>query len=65
MKVNHLLEASAFALRKQDLSGALERAKEANKHEQALCRHREKHGLIDQVRESMHTAAFQHEWCVI
>ncbi len=50
-QVNHLLEASALALRRNDLSGALERAKEANRQEKALYRHREKHGHVDEVKE--------------
>ncbi len=51
MQVNHLLEASSLDVRKQYFSGALEKAKEANRYNKDLCRHREKHGLIDQVRD--------------
>ncbi len=47
--VNRLIEESAAANVKGDFAQALEKAKEAGKKERALCKHREKHGLADQI----------------
>lgn len=49
MQVHRLLEASADAAAKKDLSLALEKAKEAGKKERALCRQRETSGLADHI----------------
>jgi intraflagellar transport protein 88 len=47
--VNRLLEESAAFNVRGEYSAALEKAKEAGKRERALCKHREKHGLSDQI----------------
>lgn len=47
--VNKLIEESAMANLGGDLSGALEKAKEAGKKERLLCKHREKNNLADQI----------------
>jgi intraflagellar transport protein 88 len=48
-QVHKLLEASALAGVRGDAAAALERAKEADKREKALCKHRERHGLVEQI----------------
>jgi len=48
-QVNKLIEQSALAAAENNLVEALERAKEAGKKERQLCKHREQHGLVDQI----------------
>jgi intraflagellar transport protein 88 len=48
-QVHKLLEASALAGVRGDAPAALEKAKEADKREKALCKHRERHGLVEQI----------------
>uniref|UniRef100_A0A7R9U8S4 Uncharacterized protein n=1 Tax=Pinguiococcus pyrenoidosus TaxID=172671 RepID=A0A7R9U8S4_9STRA len=48
-EVNSLIEAAAENGIKGKYGAALEKAKEAHKKERALCRHREQHGLADQI----------------
>merc|ERR1719326_2591797 len=47
--VNHLIEQSAEAASENNLADALEKAREAGKKERQLCKHREQHGLVDQI----------------
>merc|ERR1719453_2298817 len=48
-QVNALIEQSAEAAAKNNLADALEKAREAGKKERQLCKHREQHGLVDQI----------------
>ena len=48
-QVHKLLEASALAGVEGNPAGALEKAKEADKKEKALCKHRERHSLSEQI----------------
>jgi len=48
-QVNGLIENSAEAAVRGDLTEAQEKAKEAAKKERQLCKHREQHGLVDQI----------------
>merc|ERR1719163_300133 len=48
-QVNSLIEQSAEAASKNNLADALEKAREAGKKERQLCKHREQHGLVDQM----------------
>jgi len=48
-QVNGLIEQSADAAVRSKLTDALEKAKEAAKKERQLCKHREQHGLVDQI----------------
>jgi intraflagellar transport protein 88 len=48
-QVNALIEESAQNAVQRDLAVALEKAKEAGKKERQLCKHREQHGLVDQI----------------
>ncbi|CAM9133796.1 unnamed protein product [Discosporangium mesarthrocarpum] len=48
-RVHTLIEESAAAGVDSDFALALEKAKEADKKEKALCKHRERHGLVDQI----------------
>ncbi|CAN0512490.1 unnamed protein product, partial [Ectocarpus sp. 8 AP-2014] len=44
-----MMEESATACVSGDFSQALEKAKEADKKEKALCKQRERYGLVDQI----------------
>ncbi|EGB07919.1 hypothetical protein AURANDRAFT_10223, partial [Aureococcus anophagefferens] len=48
-QVHALVEASAAAALEGNHDAALEKAKDAGKRERALCKHREAHGLVDQI----------------
>ncbi|CAM9126724.1 unnamed protein product [Ectocarpus fasciculatus] len=48
-QVHAMMEESATACVSGDFAQALEKAKEADKKEKALCKLRERHGLVDQI----------------
>ena len=52
-QVNELLEESTKLHAEGNLSGALERAKDAGKKERALCKMREQSGLGEQINPDL------------
>ncbi|CAM9106211.1 unnamed protein product, partial [Choristocarpus tenellus] len=57
--VHRLIEESASAGVEADFALALDKAKEADKKEKVLCKHRERHGLVDQMNiELTHAVCF-------
>jgi intraflagellar transport protein 88 len=56
-EIHRLIEESALVHENGDLSGALEKAKEAAKKERLVCRQREQQGLADQMNADLTYAA--------